>query len=113
MSGYEYVVVGTGTSVALRGIVGPLTPGPAVRRHPIAEAGLEAAGQAGYSRVRPRRGCDRGAHTGPARPHPVRHLETPTALQRIGFAHRYCTEPPRSGSRSRGLADPKIDERQS
>jgi choline dehydrogenase len=37
-----------GRDPALRGIDGPLRPGPAVRRHPIAEAGLEAAGQAGY-----------------------------------------------------------------
>jgi choline dehydrogenase len=37
-----------GRDPALRGVGGPLTPGPAVQRHPIAEAGLEAAGQAGY-----------------------------------------------------------------
>jgi choline dehydrogenase-like flavoprotein len=37
-----------GRDPALRGIDGPLRPRPAVRRHPIAEAGLEAAGQAGY-----------------------------------------------------------------
>jgi choline dehydrogenase-like flavoprotein len=37
-----------GRDPALRGVDGPLTPGPAVRRHPIAEAGLEAARQAGY-----------------------------------------------------------------
>jgi choline dehydrogenase-like flavoprotein len=41
-----------GRDPALRGVGGPLRPGPAVRRHPIAEAGLEAAGQAGYSRAR-------------------------------------------------------------
>ncbi|MDT7659949.1 MAG: choline dehydrogenase, partial [Pseudonocardiales bacterium] len=32
----------------MRGVGGPLTPGPAVQRHPVAEAGLAAAGQAGY-----------------------------------------------------------------
>jgi choline dehydrogenase len=37
-----------GRDPALRGVGGPLRPGPAVLRHPIAEAGLEAAGQAGY-----------------------------------------------------------------
>ena len=37
---------------ALRGTDGPLTPGPAVHRHPIAEAGLQAAGQAGYPMAR-------------------------------------------------------------
>jgi choline dehydrogenase len=37
-----------GRDPVLRGVGGPLTPGPAVQRHPIAEAGLEAAGQAGY-----------------------------------------------------------------
>src|SRR3954447_19788886 len=37
---------------ALRGVDGPLTPGPAARRHPIAEAGLEAAEQAGYPMAR-------------------------------------------------------------
>jgi len=37
-----------GRDPELRGVGGPLTPGPAVQRHPIAEAGLEAAMQAGY-----------------------------------------------------------------
>jgi choline dehydrogenase len=37
-----------GRDPALRGVGGPLTPGPAVQRHPVAEAGLQAAGQAGY-----------------------------------------------------------------
>ena len=37
-----------GRDPALRGTDGPLTPGPAVQRHPVAEAGLQAAGQAGY-----------------------------------------------------------------
>jgi choline dehydrogenase len=37
-----------GRDPALRGVGGPLTPGPAVKRHPVAAAGLEAAGQAGY-----------------------------------------------------------------
>ncbi|MDT7564760.1 MAG: choline dehydrogenase, partial [Pseudonocardiales bacterium] len=37
-----------GRDPELRGVGGPLTPGPAVQRHPIAEAGLAAAGQAGY-----------------------------------------------------------------
>ncbi len=37
---------------AVRGVGGPLMPGPAVRRHPIAEAGLEAAEQAGYPMAR-------------------------------------------------------------
>jgi choline dehydrogenase-like flavoprotein len=41
-----------GRDPALRGIDGPLRPGPAVRRHPIAEAGLEAARQAGFSIAR-------------------------------------------------------------
>ena len=41
-----------GRDPAVRGGGGPLTPGPAVHRHPIAEAGLEAAGQAGYPVVR-------------------------------------------------------------
>jgi choline dehydrogenase-like flavoprotein len=41
-----------GRDPALRGVGGPLTPGPAVQRHPIAEAGLQAAGQAGYPRAR-------------------------------------------------------------
>jgi choline dehydrogenase-like flavoprotein len=41
-----------GRDPALRGVGGPLRPGPAVRRHPIAKAGLEAAGQAGYPRAR-------------------------------------------------------------
>jgi choline dehydrogenase-like flavoprotein len=41
-----------GRDPAVRGVGGPLTPGPAVHRHPIAEAGLEAAGQAGYPIVR-------------------------------------------------------------
>ncbi|MCU1667422.1 MAG: choline dehydrogenase [Blastococcus sp.] len=41
-----------GRDPALRGVGGPLTPGPAVQRHPIAEAGLEAAGQAGYPMAR-------------------------------------------------------------
>src|SRR3954471_2162188 len=40
-----------GRDLALRGVGGPLHPGPAVRRHPIAAAGLEAAGQAGYPTV--------------------------------------------------------------
>jgi choline dehydrogenase len=37
-----------GRDPALRGVGGPLTPGPAVQRHPVAEAGLEAAEQAGF-----------------------------------------------------------------
>jgi choline dehydrogenase len=37
-----------GRDPALRGVDGPLTPGPAVQRHPIAAAGLEAAAQVGY-----------------------------------------------------------------
>jgi choline dehydrogenase-like flavoprotein len=37
-----------GRDPALRGGGGPLTPGPAVQRHPVAEAGLEAAEQAGF-----------------------------------------------------------------
>jgi choline dehydrogenase len=37
-----------GRDPALRGVGGPLTPGPAVDRHPIAQAGLQAAGQAGH-----------------------------------------------------------------
>jgi len=37
-----------GRDPALRGVDGPLRPCPAVQRHPIAEAGLEAARQAGY-----------------------------------------------------------------
>jgi choline dehydrogenase-like flavoprotein len=37
-----------GRDPAVRGVGGPVMPGPAVRRHPIAEAGLEAAGQVGY-----------------------------------------------------------------
>lgn len=37
-----------GRDPALRGTGGSLMPGPAVQRHPIAEAGLEAAGQAGH-----------------------------------------------------------------
>jgi len=37
-----------GRDPAVRGVGGPLMPGPAVQRHPIAEAGLEAAGQVGY-----------------------------------------------------------------
>ena len=41
-----------GRDPALRGVGGPLMPGPAVRRHPIAEAGLEAAEQAGYPMAR-------------------------------------------------------------
>jgi choline dehydrogenase-like flavoprotein len=41
-----------GRDPALRGVGGPLTPGPAVQRHPIAEAGLDAARQAGYPMAR-------------------------------------------------------------
>jgi len=41
-----------GRDPALRGVDGPLTPGPAVQRHPVAEAGLEAAGEAGYPMAR-------------------------------------------------------------
>jgi choline dehydrogenase len=41
-----------GRDPALRGTGGPLTPGPAVQRHPLAEAGLAAAGQAGYLMAR-------------------------------------------------------------
>ena len=41
-----------GRDPAVRGVGGPLMPGPAVRRHPIAEAGLEAAEQAGYPMAR-------------------------------------------------------------
>jgi choline dehydrogenase len=37
-----------GRDPAVRGVDGPLRPGPAVQRHPLAEAGLEAAGQAGH-----------------------------------------------------------------
>src|SRR6185312_15849763 len=37
-----------GRDPAVRGVDGPLMPGPAVGRHPIAEACLEAAGQVGY-----------------------------------------------------------------
>ena len=37
-----------GRDPALRGVGGPLRPGPAVVRHPLAEAGLKAARQAGY-----------------------------------------------------------------
>jgi choline dehydrogenase len=41
-----------GRDPALRGVGGPLTPGPAVQRHPVAEAGLEAAEQAGFPMAR-------------------------------------------------------------
>ncbi|MFI9757338.1 GMC family oxidoreductase [Streptomyces sp. NPDC051963] len=41
-----------GRDPALRGVDGPLRPGPAIERHPIAEAGLEAAGQAGHPMAR-------------------------------------------------------------
>src|SRR3954471_9979979 len=41
-----------GRDPALRGVAGLLRPGPAVQRHPLAEAGLEAAGQTGYPRAR-------------------------------------------------------------
>src|SRR3954471_8236682 len=41
-----------GRDPALRGVGGPLQPGPAVRRHPIPEAALEAAEQAGYPMAR-------------------------------------------------------------
>ena len=41
-----------GRDAALRGVGGPLTPGPAVQRHPISAAGLQAAGQAGYAMAR-------------------------------------------------------------
>lgn len=41
----------TGRDPALRGDHGPLTVGPAVARHPVAAAGLEAAAQAGYPRA--------------------------------------------------------------
>src|SRR4051795_8810380 len=41
-----------GRDPALRGVGGPLTPAPAVRRHPLAEAGLKAAGQAGWPMAR-------------------------------------------------------------
>jgi choline dehydrogenase len=41
-----------GRDPALRGIDGPLRPGPAVQGHPIAAAGLEAAAQAGYPMAR-------------------------------------------------------------
>jgi choline dehydrogenase len=37
-----------GRDPAVRGVEGPLRPGPAVQRHPVAEAGLEAARQAGH-----------------------------------------------------------------
>jgi choline dehydrogenase len=37
-----------GRDPALRGVGGPLRPGPALVRHPLAQAGLEAASQAGY-----------------------------------------------------------------
>jgi choline dehydrogenase-like flavoprotein len=37
-----------GRDPGLRGVGGPLRPAPAIQRHPIAEAGLEAAGQTGY-----------------------------------------------------------------
>jgi choline dehydrogenase-like flavoprotein len=37
-----------GRDPMVRGVGGPLRPGPAVQRHPIAEAGLEAAEQAGF-----------------------------------------------------------------
>lgn len=40
-----------GRAATLRGLDGPLTAGPAARRHPIAEAGLEAAAQAGYPKA--------------------------------------------------------------
>jgi choline dehydrogenase-like flavoprotein len=40
-----------GRDPALRGMSGPLTVGPATTRHPIAEAGLAAAVQAGYRRA--------------------------------------------------------------
>ncbi|MEV0804267.1 GMC family oxidoreductase N-terminal domain-containing protein [Kribbella sp. NPDC050281] len=41
-----------GRDPALRGVGGPLRPGPAVQRHPIAEAGLAAAAQAGHPMAR-------------------------------------------------------------
>jgi choline dehydrogenase len=41
-----------GRDPALRGVGGPLKPGPAVQRHPIAGAGLAAARQAGYPMAR-------------------------------------------------------------
>src|SRR5919107_4325 len=37
-----------GRDPALRGVDGPLRPGPAVQPHPISVAGVAAAGQAGY-----------------------------------------------------------------
>jgi choline dehydrogenase-like flavoprotein len=37
-----------GRDPALRGVGGPLKPGPALQRHPLAQAGLEAAEQAGF-----------------------------------------------------------------
>ena len=40
-----------GRTAGLRGVDGPLTPGPAAQPHPIAEAGLEAAVEAGYRRA--------------------------------------------------------------
>jgi choline dehydrogenase-like flavoprotein len=41
----------TGRDPAVRGDAGPLTVGPAMARHPVAAAGLEAAAQAGYPRA--------------------------------------------------------------
>ncbi|HET6298189.1 MAG TPA: GMC family oxidoreductase N-terminal domain-containing protein [Kribbella sp.] len=41
-----------GRDPVLRGLGGPLRPGPAVQRHPIAEAGLRAAEQAGFPMAR-------------------------------------------------------------
>jgi choline dehydrogenase-like flavoprotein len=41
----------TGRDLAVRGDRGPLTVGPASPGHPVAEAGLEAAAQAGYPRA--------------------------------------------------------------
>jgi choline dehydrogenase len=38
-----------GRDPGLRGVRGPLRPGPAVQRHPLAQAGLAAAVQVGYS----------------------------------------------------------------
>jgi choline dehydrogenase-like flavoprotein len=100
----------TGRDPAVRGDRGPLTVGPAVARHPVAAAGLEAAAQAGYRRAADISGgleegfgwCDlniadgrrqsaRDAYLAPALSRPNLDVVTGALVHRVSLEGDRCT----------------------
>ena len=89
---------------------GPLTVGPAIDRHPVAAAGLQAAAQAGYSRaadissgleegfgwcdlniVDGRRQSARDAYLAPALSRPNLDVVTSALVHRVRLEEQRCT----------------------